>query len=90
MNTKSLLVITILNFGVGSCFADATIVPPSRENTEALPASPFQRQVLATRPLKTGEFARFEAIPMRATTSTTYEGRVLSQSQLEVLGKNIK
>ncbi|MDD4915761.1 MAG: hypothetical protein PHW13_12080 [Methylococcales bacterium] len=90
MNIKNLMLITILAMSAATSVASPTTIRSAQKNSSGLPATPLQLQILATRPEKISEFARFEAVPVSDTKTFTYQGRSISPNQLEVLGKKMK
>jgi hypothetical protein len=94
MNTKQFLSAAIL------ALVSAYGVAGSAKNTsgsyvDVYPESALQQRVLEPRPMKTGEFARFEAINARPYPEDyPYPGDNGNQSasphQLQVLGKEMK
>ncbi len=89
MNIKNLILLT-LTMSAGSGIAGAATLDTVRKSNGGLPASRLQFQVLAASPVKTAEFARFEATPVRIKKAAVDQGRAISPNQAEVLGKKMK
>jgi hypothetical protein len=90
MTTKNLMLMTVLTLSAATGVAQAASANSAQQNAAALPLSPVQKQLLMARPAKTAEFARFEAVAVRAKKAGIDQGRAISPSQAQVLGNKLK